>query len=165
MDYSYLLWQILASVLAYIAPFLILVLVVYVLAGVALYKIAKKFHYPNAWMAWVPIASTYLMFILPVKKFKILIFNKELERTHAFWIYLACAVGEIILCWIPVLNILALLAIIAGIICFFYPVYHDLYEMFVDESTATTYAIISLVIPGAALIFALIVASKEPRLG
>lgn len=164
MDNSYLLWQILGSLFSYFAPLLIIILVVYIIAAITLYKIATKFHYSYAWLAWIPIANTYLMFILPLKKFKVLIFNKELERVHAFWIYIGICVGELILGFIPLLNIISLLILIAGVILFIYPMYHDLYELFVDESTATTYAVLSLLIPGIAIVFFLIIAGKEPRL-
>lgn len=164
MDYSYLLWSVIGSLLTYIAPFLVLLLVVYILGSLGVYKIATKFYYTHAWLAWVPIANTYLMFILPVKKIKLLLFNKELERVHAFWIYIGTVIAELIFCFVPVLNILSILLIIAEEVIILYPMYHDLYELFVDESTATTYAILSLLIPGAALVFLLIVMGKEPRI-
>ena len=164
MDYSYLRWQVIESLLAYIAPFLAFILVIYIVGSLALYKMAAKFYYPNLWLAWIPIANTYLLFVLPVKKFKVLLFNKELERTHAFWIYIGTCVGGFILSFIPLINILAVIAIIMEIVIFLYPMYHDLYELFVDESTATTYAILSLLIPGAALVFLLIVSGKKPRM-
>ncbi len=51
MDYSYLMWQVIESLLAYIAPFLAFILVIYIVGSLALYKMAAKFYYPNLWLA------------------------------------------------------------------------------------------------------------------
>lgn len=162
-DLSYLFFQVAGMLLAYVAPFLMLILIVYILSAIALYRMAMKFHYPYAWLAWIPLASTYLMFVLPVKKYKVLAINKEFERQNAFWIYLGCAAGCMILSFIPIINVLAGIALIIVMIFFQYPLMKDLYALFVDDSTAKTYSILSLVIPGSAIIFLLIMAGKEPR--
>lgn len=162
-DLSYLFFQLAGMLLSYLAPFLILILIVYILSAIALYRMATKFHYPYAWLAWIPLANTYLMFILPIKKYKILAIDKEFERSNAFWIYVGCVVGCMILCFIPIINMLAGVASIVVMIFFQYPLMKDLYALFVDDSTAKTYAILSLVIPGSVVVFLLIMAGKEPR--
>jgi hypothetical protein len=66
------IWSALAvstGVFAILAVILIIVLIIaaafYVLKSIGLYKMAKKVGYSKAWLAWIPYASTWLMFNLP----------------------------------------------------------------------------------------------------
>jgi len=52
---------ILASIMAFLAAFMIFAIIigiaVYIYTSLAMYTIAKKLKYENAWLAWIPIAN------------------------------------------------------------------------------------------------------------
>ena len=160
-DYNFLGLQIVWLLLEYLAPILIPLIVIYILGAIALYKMAAKLGYPYAWMSWVPIANTYLMYILPMNRFRVLAVNKEMDRKTAFWVYIGMLVGTVILSLIPVIGLLFAIAGIVFTIFFSYPMYKDLYAMFLEESKAKTFTLVSMLVPGAVSIMLLIASGNE----
>ena len=147
---------------------------VYVLQAIALYKMATKLGHQNPWMAWIPYANTYLLFTLPDKKLKVLAFNKEVDRSTGFWIWLAITLGGSVIQGIfsaftvipvigPIIVSLVPIAIMVARIFITYSAYKDLYDMFVDESQATPFAIVSIIVPITSVVFLLIAAGKNPK--
>ena len=55
------------------------------------------------------------------------------------------------------------IAIMVARIFISYSAYKDLYEMFVDESQATPFAIVSIIVPITSVVFLLIASSKNPK--
>lgn len=164
----------LIMVIAIIGIMLLLSIAVYVLQAVALYKMANKLGHQYPWMAWIPYANTYLLFTLPDKKLKVLAFNKEVDRSTGFWIWLAITLGGSVIQGIfsaftvipvigPIIVSLVPIAIMVARIFIIYPAYKDLYEMFVDESQATPFAIVSIIVPITSVVFLLIASSKNPK--
>ena len=159
---------------AIIGIMLLLSIAVYVLQAVALYKMANKLGHQYPWMAWIPYANTYLLFTLPDKKLKVLAFNKEVDRSAGFWIWLAITLGGSVIQGIfsaftvipvigPIIVSLVPIAIMVARIFITYSAYKDLYEMFVDESQATPFAIVSIIVPITSVVFLLIASSKNPK--
>jgi len=72
--------------------FCIIVLAAYVYTSLALQTIADKTNTQNAWLAWIPIANVFLML--------------QIARKPIWWI---------ILCLIPLVNIIILIVIWMGI--------------------------------------------------
>lgn len=161
----------LIMVIAIIGIMLLLSIGVYVLQAVPLYKMAKKLGHQYPWMAWIPFANTYLMFTLPDKQLRILAFNKDIDRVTGFWIWLALNLGgtviQGIVSVIPVIGTLIAtllpFAILVANIFITYAMYKDLYEMFVDESQATPFAIVSMIVPITVVVFLWIASSKNPK--
>ena len=164
----------LIMVMAIIGIMLLLSIAVYVLQAVALYKMANKLGHQYPWMAWIPYANTYLLFTLPDKKLKVLAFNKEVDRSTGFWIWLAITLGGSVIQGIfsaftvipvigPIIVSLVPIAIMVARIFITYSAYKDLYEMFVDESQATPFAIVSIIVPITSVVFLLIASSKNPK--
>ena len=164
----------LIMVIAITGIMLLLSIAVYVLQAVALYKMANKLGHQYPWMAWIPYANTYLLFTLPDKKLKVLAFNKEVDRTTGFWIWLAITLGGSVIQGIfsaftvipvigPIIVSLVPIAIMVARIFISYSAYKDLYEMFVDESQATPFAIVSIIVPITSVVFLLIASSKNPK--
>ena len=59
----------------------------YLLPAIALFKMARKAGYKYPWLAFIPIAQTYLEFVLPRREFNL--FSKpEKEIT---WVYCFCS--------------------------------------------------------------------------
>lgn len=163
-----------SGALIMVIAMLLLSIAVYVLQAVALYKMANKLGHQYPWMAWIPYANTYLLFTLPDKKLKVLAFNKEVDRSTGFWIWLAITLGGGVIQGIfsvftvvpvigPIIVSLVPIAIMVARIFITYSAYKDLYEMFVDESQATPFAIVSIIVPITSVVFLLIASSKNPK--
>lgn len=150
----------------------------YIFFGIGLYRIATKIGHESAWLAWIPIAQTWLLFDVPDQAFKVLIVNKVVQsRSNAFWIFMAFSFGVPLvvgmlspLAAIPLLNILIFMisslvniAMVVVRVCFLYPAYADLYKMFFTDSNPTVFAILSMFIPLAAPILLLVASGKPLR--
>lgn len=170
------------AVLTFVTIFFIIFFVLlaglYVLNSIGLYRMAKKMGHDKPWLAWIPIANMWLMFTLPDSEYRVLALNKVIEeRSNAFWIYMAIQYGSTIVVTIlsalpiigyltilisPLVSILTLLTYIFMM----YPVYKDLFEMFLPEASAKNYAIASIIcayfVPIVPPILILIVSGKEP---
>lgn len=144
----------------------------YVLRSIALYKMAKKLGHPSPWLAWIPYASTYLMFVLPEKPLKILALNTKLQaRSTGFFIWLILTLGsgiiEGIIMMIPfvgtmIAGVLPLLEAVA-LIFLLYPMYYDLFSIFVEDTQAKVFAIIGMIVSPVLTIFLLVASGKEPH--
>lgn len=151
---------------------LLISILIYVLRSIALYKMAKKMGHPSPWLAWIPYANTYLMFVLPEKPLRVLAINTELkQRSTGFFIWLAITLGSgviaSILSMVPfvgalIASILPLLETIA-LIFLLYPMYYDLFSLFVEDTQAKVFAIVGMLVPVTVFIFLLIASSKEPH--
>lgn len=53
---------------AFIAAFLVVGIIMYVISAFALMKIAQKTNTENAWLAWIPIANIFLMVFMAKKE-------------------------------------------------------------------------------------------------
>lgn len=153
-------------------------LAVYIFSCIGLYRMAKKLECDKAWMAWIPFANTWLMFNLPRNEYRVLALNKVIEnRTNAFWIHLAIQYGTDIvigiLSAIPIIGyLIAAISPLVGIavtvayIFMIFPVYKDLYKMFLPDNTAQTYAIVSIVchflVPIVPAILMFVASGKDP---
>lgn len=158
--------------------FVVVFAVLYVLNSIGLYRMAKKVGNDKAWLAWIPIANIWLMFNLPDGEYRVLAINKVIsDRSTAFWIFIAIQYGTSIvfsvLAAIPFIGwIVTLLSPLVGIVTMLvyifmmFPVYKDLYAMFLPESSAQNYAIASIIcayfVPIVPPILLLIVSGKEP---
>lgn len=148
------------------------IVVLYILGAVGLYRMAKKTGYGSPWLAWIPIANLYLLFILPGGSFRVLALNTIIEkRESAFWIFFGIGMARKFLqslLSIPGGRLFFLFddAIdIAWLVClifFLYPLYKDVFCLFETEKRARAFAIWSLILPFLLPIFLLIAASKEP---
>lgn len=151
----------------------------YVLQSIGLYKMAKKLGHDSPWLAWIPFANIYLMFILPKHSFEPLIIKTEIiSRVNAFWIYMGVTFGINILSSVfsvfldvPMLGILCSmivvvleLVIIFATIVFQYPLYRDLLEIFFSKESASVCAIVGIIFPAAISIILFIAGRKEAHI-
>lgn len=84
---------------------LIAAAVVYVLSAYPLYRMAKNANYGLPWLAWIPVANCYLIFILGDGEFTL--FGRTIrisDRGNAFWLYLASGVITFFLEAIPYIG-------------------------------------------------------------
>lgn len=157
--------------------FLVLI-AMYVLNSIGLYRMAKKVGHDKAWLAWIPFANVWLMFTLPDSEYRVLAIDKVInDRSTAFWIFIAIQYGASIvvsaLSAIPFIGwIFGLISPLVSIACILvyifmmFPVYKSLYAMFLPEASAQNYAIASIICaylaPIVTPILMLIVSGKEP---
>lgn len=160
-DYNYVILQLVLNLLEVLMPVLIPLIALYIMGAIGLYKMAAKLGYPYAWMSWLPFANVYLMYILPMNRFRVLAINKEMDRKTAFWVYIGMVLGFAILSMIPLVGMLFAIASVVAVIFFSYPMYKDLFSMFVDESKVKTFTLVSMLVPGAVSIMLLIASRKE----
>ena len=158
----------------------------YLLTGLGLFNMARKTHHPCPWLAWIPFVNNYVEFTIPKKPYTPLIFKKEFKnRTHGFILWL-CALHLFYL--VPtILGMLTPIPIIGPIfgtlatiittfyavihlilkICILYPMFRDLYGVFLNAEKAKAYSIVSVicsfVFPFGVSILELI-ASRKPVL-
>lgn len=65
MSDEQLLGTFFAAILGFLAIFLVVGLILYILSAIGLFKIAKREGRADlAWLAWIPIASTFLLTLL-----------------------------------------------------------------------------------------------------
>lgn len=155
----------------------LLVIGMYIITAIPLYKMAKKMGKDNAWLAWIPIGNQYIMYTIPDKPYDL--FNGKIhfeERYKAFIMSLVVSYGGSIiygmfsgLSVIPILGvfmfILAWLIWFAAIVCAYiiqYPMYKDIYDTFIPSKDNTALAVISIIIPIVAIVMLWIASSKEP---
>lgn len=151
----------------------------YILQSIGLYRMAKKLGHDSPWLAWIPFANIYLMFILPKHSFEPLIIRTEIiSRVKAFWIYMGVTFGASIMASVfsifldvPILGILCSsiavlldLLMIFAIIIFQYPLYRDLLELFFTKESASVCAIIGIIFPMALSIILFIAGKREVRM-
>ena len=67
---------IICAIVSSVFAFLFMILE-YLLPAIALFKMAKRAGYKYPWLAFIPIAQTYLEFVLPRREFNLLVKTKK----------------------------------------------------------------------------------------
>lgn len=147
-------FAILAFLGAFAFIFFILVIVLYILASLGLYKLAQNAGIENPWLAWVPIGNLYILAKL-VKSVKLGSF--EVPRLE-----IVLPVGSIavaVLGSIPVLGWLVYIAYLVLLVLVFY----KLFCIYRPEQ-ATLWIILSIVLSfiGMPAIFLFIMRNDRP---
>jgi hypothetical protein len=132
----------------------------YILSAIGLSKIAKKMNHPSPWLAWIPIASSYLLGELAkdeIKKAKnITTQNFLYDNLGIILAVTPFAIGPVAI--IPILGWLA--AIGANILMIYLTclcTYH-IFKQFVGTGNAAAYVVLHIFLAPVAL---LIISSKD----
>ena len=148
----------------------------FVLPAIALFILARKAGYKHPWLAFVPIAQTYLEFVLPRRKFKTGIINTYKRNIIAIITLLIPFIGTPILTAIVgVLGVIPVLGqVIIAISPFILPAFlylmnwrrmYDMIATFRDKEVAIPISIFSLFIPWIYTISLLRSLKCEPEYG
>ena len=121
----------------------IIAVVLYVLYAIPLYQMAQDAGMENAWLAWIPIAQTYVLCMLAKNDFELYGQIRFSKRENAFWAYVILFVAEIFLSFIPFVPVLALIAIKVLIWKFNY----DVINTYSNSSNALLISILGAIIP------------------
>lgn len=148
--------------------FVSVMIALYVLQAVGLYRMAVQMEYDSPWLAWVPLANIYLMFILPRHPLYVLVMRLEIiSRERAFWMYMGGSFGTATLVMIlvdmqeiPVIGLAAAwcsvfleMGIIFANVVFRVPMLYDLFEYFMPERTARIFSIVGVIVPQVLPVF------------
>ncbi len=153
---------------------LIMVVASYLLSAYPIYKMAKKMGRDNPWLAWIPIANTYMMFVIPEKPYDV--FNGKIhfeDRSRAFLIWLAIVYGgSAIVGMASVVNAIPIIgALIYGVIYMLYialtyiakyVMYKDIYDTFMPDQNNVAFGVLTVLIPIVGIVMLWVASSKEP---
>lgn len=137
----------------FLALFLLLGLVFYILFALGLYTMAKRRDLPNPWLAWIPVAQLYTMgeVIGPVK-----LENFTADKPGLY--LLVAILGLTVLSGIPVLGPIFTLASAVVSIGALYL----LFSRYTTGSTPLLYTILGIITCGAlAAIFVFVIRNNE----
>lgn len=140
---------------------LVLGLILTIIQGLPLYKIAKATGVPHAWLSFFPVGNTYI--VLSVPKFHFQFLGMHFERKGLIWkvMILAVVVGFFVGLLGDVKLIGALVGFIGGAFSFLlsYKIYLDFYVA-CGLGNERLFAVLSALIPVVFMICVFMCASK-----
>ncbi len=142
-------------------------LIEFILPAIALFKMARKAGYKYPWLAFIPIAQTYLEYVLPRKEFNLLFKTKKRN---------VVAIADIILTYfgttiIVILNIVPALGQLLDVllpvvlILFAWRRRYDVICTFKDKELALPISILGTFIPLIYSIVLLVIMKRDPDYG
>ncbi|MCR4686784.1 MAG: hypothetical protein K5659_04395 [Lachnospiraceae bacterium] len=150
---------------------LLIPLVEYLLPAIALFKMARKAGYKNAWFAFIPFLQTYLEFVIPRKQFNLLGIIKTYKREVIAIVYICLSIfGTTIsaaLQGIPVIGQFLGLCFFVLMQAFVYCKVYDIFITYGSKEKAILMALLNILIPGNLIytIGLLTIMGKDPDYG
>lgn len=157
---------IICAIASSIFAFLFMVLE-YLLPAIALFKMAKKAGYKYPWLAFIPIAQTYLEFVLPRREFNLLIKTKKRNYMGILFLVLTYFGTSIIVALnvVPAVGQLLDIALPIVLMAMAWRKRYDMLVTFRDKELAIPISIISIFLPWVYSIVLIISMNKEPEYG
>ena len=139
----------------------------YLLPAIALFKMAKKAGYKYAWLAFIPVAQTYLEFVLPRREFNVFFKTKKRNVMAIVTLVLTYFGTSIIIALnvVPAFGQLLDLLLPIVLIAFNWRRKYDMICTFRDKELALPISIISIVFPFVYSIVLIFSMNKEPDYG
>ena len=139
----------------------------YLLPAFALFKMARKAGYKYPWLAFIPIAQTYLEFVLPRREFNL--FFKTRKRNYMGILFLLMTyLGSTIIVMlnvVPAIGQLLDLALPIVLMAFAWRKKYDMIRTFRDKELALPISIVSIFIPAVYSVMLVLSMNKEPEYG
>lgn len=165
--------------LSFVVFIIVLFLLLTIVGGIPLYKMAKNAGFKHPFFAFIPFLQTYLMIFLPQEDYTLFNLVNIKDRHKAAWIMTLVANAPTILfilypviyC-IPVLGMVlislltaasSLLSIAVYIIM--WKIYYDLYRLYHLGENDMLFSILSLFVPFLSIILLFVLMNKEPDYG
>ncbi len=139
----------------------------YLLPAIALFKMAKKAGYKYPWLAFIPVAQTYLEFVLPRREFN-LFFKTKKRNVMGIVFLIMTYLGSTIIVMLNVLPAIGQLLDIAlpiVLMAFAWRKRYDMIHTFRDKELALPISIISIFIPAVYSIVLIFSMNREPEYG
>lgn len=149
-------------------PLFILMFISYILPAIALYKMAQTAGYDKPWLAFIPFAQTYLMYVLPRVRFKVLFINTHKRDMIALITILVSVFGSGVIAslnFIPGFGQILDVCLAVFLTAMAFRARYDIISTFADEETAMPISIISIFVPLVFLIYLLVIRNNKPNYG
>ena len=146
---------------------LIFTIVEFIIPAIALFRMAKKAGFKYPWLAFIPIAQTYLEYILPRREFK-LGFKTKNRTAMAIVALVLTYFGTtviVILNVIPGLGQLLDVLLPVVLILFNWRRRYDMICTFKDKELAVPISILGIFVPMVYSITLLIISKRDPEYG
>lgn len=146
---------------------LLSIVIGYLIPAIALYNMAKKAGYKYSWLAFIPVAQTYLEFVLPKRDFKLGFVTKERGVVGLIFIGVTYFGGIIVgaLNAVPglgqVLDFIFMVALWA--VC--WRKMYDVIRTYKSKEAALTISILGMICPPVYAIALLTCINQEPDYG
>ena len=157
---------IICAIISSVFAFLFMILE-YLLPAIALFKMAKRAGYKYPWLAFIPIAQTYLEFVLPRREFNLLIKTKKRNYMGILFLVLTYFGTSIIIALnvVPAVGQLLDLALPIVLMAMAWRKRYDMLVTFRDKELAIPISIISIILPWVYSIVLIISMGREPEYG
>ena len=146
---------------------LIVTIVEFIIPAIALFKMARKAGFKYPWLAFIPIAQTYLEYILPRREFK-LGFKTKNRTAMAIVALILTYFGTtliVILNIVPALGQLLDILLPIILILFGWRKRYDMICTFKDKELAVPISILAIFFPIVYSITLLILSKRDPEYG
>ena len=157
---------IICAIVSSVFAFLFMILE-YLLPAIALFKMAKRAGYKYPWLAFIPIAQTYLEFVLPRREFNLLVKTKKRNYMAIVFLILTYFGTSIIIALnvVPAVGQLLDLALPIVLMAMAWRKRYDMLVTFRDKELAIPISIISIIFPWVYSIVLIISMGREPEYG
>ena len=149
-------------------PLIIVMIISFLLPAIALYSHAQIAGYDKPWLAFIPFAQTYLEYILPRRRFKVLFIDTHEREKMALIVILVSTFGTSIIAGmnlIPAFGQILDIALTLFLIAMNWRKMYDYLCTFVDENDAMTFSVIGAFLPIVYAIYLIVIRGKEPEYG
>jgi hypothetical protein len=124
----------------------------YIIPAIALFKMARKAGYKNAWFAFIPVLQTYLEYVLPRREYNIIILKTKKREMVGVVDIVLTVLGSPIIAFLQAIPIVGqTLGLTFVLFRFFIMPFRKVYDLFMtygDKEKAVLFAIINLFVPG-----------------
>ena len=146
---------------------LLFALLEYLLPAIALFKMARKAGYKYPWLAFIPIAQTYLEFVLPRREFNLFLKTKKRDYMGILFLLMTYLGSTIIVLLnvVPAIGQLLDVALPIVLMAFAWRKRYDMIHTFRDKELALPVSIISIFIPAVYSIVLIFSMNREPEYG
>ena len=145
----------------------LLLILEYLLPAIALFKLSKKAGYKYPWLAFIPIAQTYLEFVLPRREFNLLVKTKKRNYMGILFLVLSYLGTSIIVALnvVPALGQLLDLLLPIVLIAMAWRKKYDMLVTFRSKELALPISIISIFVPWVYTIVLIFSMNQDPEYG
>ena len=146
---------------------LLFALLEYLLPAIALFKMARKAGYKYPWLAFIPIAQTYLEFVLPRREFNLFFKTKKRDYMGILFLLMTYLGSTIIVLLnvVPAIGQFLDVALPIVLMAFAWRKRYDMIHTFRDKELALPVSIISIFIPAVYSIVLIFSMNREPEYG
>lgn len=149
-------------------PLILVMLISFLLPAFALYRHAKTAGYDKPWLAFIPFAQTYLEYVLPRRRFKVIFFDTHDRKQMAWIAILVSTFGASVIAGlnvIPAFGQILDLALMLFLVAMNWRKMYDYLCTFTDDNSAMTFSIIGVFLPLVYAIYLFTIMKNKPEYG